>query len=466
MRESKVSGSFRDPAGFVFKDGNGHFFRQINVCGKEDFDFFQASGLSNALLEKGLLVPYQESHKPPLISDTAYKVIQPVEVPFISYPYEWSFSQLKEAALNTLRVQEIALQYGMTLKDASSFNFQIFEGRMILIDTLSFARKPADDWGWEAYNQFCDHFLSPLLLAKYSNPGVFCALKAYPEGLPVDLTSKMLPSKTYFMPQVFLHTHLRKKLQKTEAGKPVASQKNHQISKDKALNILRSLKELVAGLEAPDHHTTWSNYYAETHNYSSPSMAKKEQLVLSFFEKTKAQRVCDLGANEGKFSRLISSSVEYVVSADIDYNCVDKNWLTLKKDLRKNLIPIVMDITNPSPSLGWDTTERDSFFQRSHFDLTLALALFHHLAIGKNVPMDRIFSSLARTCKSLVIEFVPKEDSQVIKMLQQRKDVFPNYTIENFESAAAMYFEIELKAPIPDTSRTLYLMTKRSHDAH
>jgi len=190
----RISSSFRDPSGFLFYE-NDTIYRQINQYYKENYDFLINSGLYKTLVDSEQLIPHEEVNIKPFNPNTSYKIIKPEKIPFISYPYEWCFSQLKNAALTTLDIQKTAMKYDMTLKDCSSYNIQFHNGKAILIDTLSF-EKYVEGQIWKGYRQFCQHFLAPLALMSQKDIRLNQLLRIYLDGIPLDLTSKLLPLRT------------------------------------------------------------------------------------------------------------------------------------------------------------------------------------------------------------------------------------------------------------------------------
>src|SRR3989344_836563 len=210
----RVAASFRDPSGFVFSK-NGVIYRQVNKEYAANYDRLMQSGLYQELVSKNLLIPHEEVRGEKLPA-AAHNIIRPEQVPFISYPYEWCFSELKDAALLTLKIQRIALRSGMCLKDASAYNVQFKNGKPILIDTLSFEtyRSGAP---WVAYRQFCEHFLVPLALMSRSEIRLGGLMRVYPNGIPLDLASKLLPWRSWFSPALFFHLHLHSKSQRKYA---------------------------------------------------------------------------------------------------------------------------------------------------------------------------------------------------------------------------------------------------------
>jgi hypothetical protein len=455
MRKTgQLSASFRDPSGFLFTD-NGILYRQINRAYSKDYTRLMDSGLYDKLVKANLLIPHVESDQLPVESDSAFKVIQPERVSFISYPYEWSFSQLKDAALATLFIQKRALKLDMSLKDASAYNIQFIRGKAMLIDTLSFEMYK-EGQPWVAYKQFCQHFLAPLALMSYCDVRLSQLLRVYIDGVPLDLASSLLPAKAKLNFGLLTHIHIHAGAQKRysdKAVKPLVS----GMSKQAMIGLIESLENTIEKLAWKPAGTEWGDYYENT-NYTDLAFEHKKQLVHEWtFEKTPAL-VWDLGGNTGIFSREAASSGAFTVSFDIDPAAVEQNYRNVKSKKEQNLLPLVLDLTNPSPSLGWNNNERDSFGARGPVDMALALAVIHHLAISNNVPLPQLADFFASICRWLVIEFVPKSDSQVQKLLASREDIFPNYTRADFESVFSSCFKIHKTEFVRDSERTLYLM--------
>lgn len=456
--ESRISGSFRDPSGFVFRR-QGVLLRQVNHSYRPTYDRWVRSGLDQTLIAAGWLIPHREVAEAPFDASLSDKVIQPDPVPFISYPYEWSFGQLKDAALRTLAVQERAIAAGFALKDASAFNIQFVAGRPVLIDSLSFEiyeeGKP-----WVAYRQFCQHFLAPLALMSYVDPRIVAYFRFHLDGLPLDLTSQLLPWRTRLNPRLLVHLHWHARAQKAYgAGQSIA--RPRAFPRQSLLGLLDSLKSTVESLNWIPDRTEWANYYAET-NYTDHATALKLHLVGEFLDEIKPGIVWDLGANTGRFSQLAADRGAMTVSIDIDPACVERNYRNIVARGERRILPLVLNLANPSPALGWDHSERNSLLDRGPADLVMALALVHHLAIANNLPLDRVAAFLRRAGQALIVEFVPKSDSQVQRLLAGRADVFPDYTQSHFETAFAGHFEIVRAEPIAESDRTLYLMRARA----
>jgi len=414
-------------------------------------------GLYQKLVSAGLLIPHQEVDAEPALPGIAYKVIQPERIEFISYPYEWCFSQMKDAALATLRIQKTALDFGMSLKDGSAYNVQFRKGKPVFIDTLSF-EKYHEGQPWIAYRQFCQHFLAPLALMSYKDIRLNQLLRIYLDGVPLDLASSLQPFRSRLQLSLLSHIHLHARSQKRYEEK---SLKINQVrlSRLSLLGLIDNLESTIRKLRWQPGNTEWADYYTES-SYSGPALEHKKQLVAGFLDRIHPQNVWDLGANTGIFSRIAGSKGIPAISYDNDPAAVEKNYLACRENGETNVLPLVIDLTNPSPGIGWQNRERMSFIERSPADLVLALALIHHLAISNNVPLDILAEFFSSIGNSLIIEFVPKSDPQVGRLLATREDIFPDYTQQAFEDAFGRYFKVLSTAGVRDTERTLYLMQR------
>ena len=456
MATPNIPGSFRDPSGFVFLEGD-QLYRQVNTPYRENYDLLIQSGLYQDLVEKGWLISHEEIRSGSDESDIVYKVLRPEKIPFISYPFEWCFSQLRDAALLTLLIQKKALDFGLSLKDCSAYNIQFKEGTPVFIDTLSFERYQ-EGRPWKAYRQFCQHFLGPLALMRYKDVRLSQLFRVYLDGPPIDLVSALLPFSTHFRFSLMSHIHLHSRSQKYFSDKNIKF-KSSRFGRLGFVGLVDSLESAVRGLTWKPESRGWTNYDEEM-NYSPEAFNQKKQLVDEFLDRVNPLNLWDLGANTGQLSRIAGDKGIKTISFDLDPGCVELNYLQTIKQKESNILPLVLDLTNPSPGLGWANEERMSLMERGPADLVLALALIHHLSIGNNVPFDKIAYFFSKLGDSLIIEFVPKTDSQVQKMLSNRKDIFTGYSQTAFEAEFEKYFSIEKQIPIIHTERVLYLMKK------
>jgi len=462
MIGSVVPSSFRDPSGFLFVR-EGTLYRQVNLSFREQFDALSSSGLERALVGAGLLIPHEEVDISLAAAPGAYKVLRPESVGFVSYPYEWCFGQLKDAALTTLAVQAIALDHEMSLRDATAYNVQFHRGRPILIDTLSFEKlRPGEPW--VAYRQFCQHFLAPLALMAYRDVRLGRLSQIHIDGVPLDLAAEMLPARARLRPSLFMHLFAHARSQRRHArdsNKDRAARSRRAFSKQAFRGLIGSLRKAVAALSWRPKDASWAGYYEEAESYRPVAMEHKKSIVASFLEAAAPRSVWDFGSNTGLFSRLASDRGIPTVAFDFDAASVEANYRTVVDRSERDLLPLVMDLNSPSPDLGWANQERRSLADRGPVDLVLALALIHHLAIGNNVPFERLAEFMRRLCSWLVVEFVPKTDPKVQELLSHREDVFHGYTQEGFERAFDRHFVTQRREPIPDSERLLYLMRGR-----
>ncbi|MDZ4786166.1 MAG: SAM-dependent methyltransferase [bacterium] len=464
IKTEHIAGSFRDPSGRIIIS-NGEIRREICTSYKENFDQLISSGLHDQLVKENLLVAHREISLPPPAHLDLYKMIAPTPIPFISYPQEWSFSQIKDAALTTLKITEYALNKGMILKDASAYNIQFLKGSPILIDTLSFETYE-DGKPWQAYKQFCQHFVAPLSLMSTSDVRLGKLALIFIDGIPLDLAAKLLPWKTKLSPRLLLHIHAHARAQKTYADKAEKVSKEIKsacVSKNALRGLLDSLRLTIEGLKWNPKGTEWGNYYNET-NYSENSFSKKEEIVNGFLKQISPKTVWDFGANAGEFSKIAALIAENVISFDVDYAAVEKNYILHTKKSFKNILPLVLDLTNPTPSYGWANRERMSLKDRGTPDVVMALALVHHMAIGNNIPLAELACFMSECAPYLIIEFVPKEDSQVQRMLASREDIFHDYNQSTFEKIFSQRFLIQGKSDVPGTKRSLYLMRRHEEN--
>jgi 23S rRNA U2552 (ribose-2'-O)-methylase RlmE/FtsJ len=283
-------------------------------------------------------------------------------------------------------------------------------------------------------------------------------MRTYIDGIPLPLASKLLPKKTWVSSLVaHIHYHARSQQKYADKG---SKAKKVKISKQTQLSLISSLANAISKLEWKAANTEWGEYYTFT-NYSDKSFKQKQKIVKKMILSSKPKTVWDIGANDGSFSRLASDEGIDTVAFDIDPMAVEKNYRIVKKSGEKPILPLVMDLTNPSPFLGWENEERNSMIERGPADLVLALALVHHLAISNNVPLIKLAEFLSKIGNKIIIEFVPKGDSQVNKLLASREDIFDEYKDSSFELALSKFFIINEKKLISGTNRTLYLMTGR-----
>lgn len=456
VKVERVPGSFRDPDGFMFlRDGVLH--RQVNVGYQADYDLLMGSGLYRDLVASGALIPHDEVDGTGMEAPDAYRILRPEAVPFISFPYEWCFSQLQDAALTTLDIQARAMERGMSLKDASAYNIQFRNSRPVLIDTLSFAAYREGE-PWVAYRQFCQQFLAPLALMARVDTRLGRLSQLFLDGVPLDMASRLLPYRTLIKAGLLLHIHLHARSQAAFADRPSPAARA-RMGRRALTGLIDSLRGAVRGLSLPTLRSEWGGYYGST-SYDEVAMESKVGIVRAMLEKIRPRTLWDLGANTGRFSRVAASLGIPTLSFDLDHAAVEANYRECREAGEAGLLPLLLDVTNPSPAIGWANHERPSLSERGPANALMALALVHHLAISNNLPFDRIAEWFAATGARLIVEFIPKDDPQVRRLLRSRADIFPDYHEAGFSAAFGRHFRIQERRPVRESGRILFLMER------
>lgn len=454
----RLSSSYRDPSGFLFRH-EGRLLRQINPSYGEHYDALMGSGLYEELVAGNLLIPHRECPINLAATPDAYRVLQPDQIAYVSYPYEWCFSQLKDAALTTLEIQKRALSHGMTLKDASSYNIQFHEGRPILIDTLSFEcyrkREP-----WIAYRQFCQHFLAPLAMMSSIDVRLGRLLERFLDGIPLDLASETLPRRSWIHPSLTLHIHLHaRSIRRYAEASREDMQRSRNVGRLGLEGLIANLTAAVDRLDWQPRGSEWADY--ETHHgYTEVARGEKERVVLEYLSEIAPRTAWDLGANTGFFSQLAARAGCQVLAMDEDPDTVEIHYRRVKAQGERRVLPVWIDLANPSPSVGWGHRERESLVDRGPADLVLALALIHHLAISNNTRLEMIAEFFSCLGTNLVIEYIPKSDPQTQRLLVSREDIFEDYSEVDFERAFSRFFSIISSKQIGDTGRRIYRMAR------
>lgn len=447
--------SFRDPAGYLYWS-DGEIYRCVRPSYRAQLEHAEKTGFFARCVDSGELLPFEKLTSAPVGDSIA--VLKPRQLPFISYPYEWCFDQLKDAALTTLNLHLQALDHGMLLKDASAYNIQFVDGRATLIDHLSFDLLSNFD-AWPAYGQFCRHFLAPLSLMSYVDLDLGKLMQVYIDGIPLDLASKLLPRRSRFSPSLYMHLHLHARVIGKHADDRKAVQTKKKLTVAQFSAIAQSLKGLIEKLQPNKQATEWGDYYHDT-NYTDSAFQAKHDWIRRIVKSSSPRRLWDVGGNDGSFSRPLRDLANEVICSDIDPVAVASNYRVCKREGITNVTPLVFDCCNPSPSIGWANKERPSLIKRGKADLAMALALIHHLAISNNVPFADIASFFGEMCDGLIIEFVGKADSQVQRLLVNRRDIFDQYHEQGFRDAFERVFTIVERFDIPDSHRALYFMRR------
>lgn len=452
---TRSTASFRDPDGYVFQY-EGEWYRYVSRTYRESYEHLINSGLYEHLIQEHLLIPHQEVEAPHLISGSKlpYKILKPSLINVITYPYEWSFSQLKEAALTTLKIQQIAQTYQMSLKDASSFNIQLFKGKPVLMDTLSFI-KQRNDQPWLAMGQFYRHFLWPLLVMSQVDVNFNKQFILNLDGFKIDAIRPWFGFKSWFKSGSLIHVHLHYLISKLSSNKKSEFSKEIKMNPQGIKMIQERLYRLIEKLDVKQN-SIWKDYYQNT-NYQDHAFLAKESNVKRFIENNAGKNFIDFGANNGHFSRLALEKSEFIYSLDFDPMAIDALYRTLPSESRAKLVPLIMDLTNPPPSTGWCNQERKGILSRLPRNAAgLVLALTHHLHITYNINFNMQAQFFAQYCDELMIEYVDMGDSQVNILLNNRYDEPYDYTQQYFEQAFCALYDIAAVYPIQKTKRTLY----------
>jgi ribosomal protein L11 methylase PrmA len=447
------AGSYRDPKGHVFEH-DSQIFRTITQRGREDYELLANSSFAKAAVEENRLIGFEEVD----VADVTdiYKMVRHPRLQFISYPYEWCFSALKDAALFHLDIQRQALQENIALSDSTAYNIQFVDTKPIFIDLLSF-EKYQEGSIWQGHRQFCEQFVNPLLL--YSKLGIPFNdwYKGAPEGISAAQLSKLLKLKNKFSWNVFTHVVLQAKLQSSSST--INKDKvRHSIKLPKSayLNILNSMHGWVNKLKLKGQQGTVWEDYSDNHSYASDEEKQKVAFIAEYSEKTQPGLIWDLGCNSGEYSEVaLKNGSTRCIGFDFDQGALERAYQR-GKSKNLNFFPVYLDVTNPSTNLGWRQSERKGLAERACADGIIALALIHHIAISKNVPLLSVIEWLVSLAPSGVIEFVPKQDPMVKQLLALREDIFDNYTEGNFEKILGEQARIVKKQTVSRAGRTLY----------
>ena len=454
-------GSFKDPDGGVLFHGN-RVFRYFTDTGATSFRAVTASGLLDVLARKGIVVesrPVDMSQVPGLSQaapDAALFVEHP-RIPFVSYCYEWPFGMLKAAALCHLDIVSTALEQGYILKDATPYNVQFLGTRPLFVDVASF-EPYVEGQPWNAYSQFCHLFLNPLLLQALTGVRFQDWLRGALDGISPGDLSRTLSWRHKLRPAVFAHVALHAWLEEQARSAPdKESMPRKAVGKHQLVRMVTQIRKTIAGLRPGRSPSIWTGY-EEDNTYSRNARARKDTFVESALAVSTPRTVWDLGCNTGRYALLASRHAAHVVAMDGDPDAVDALYERASASA-PNVLPLVVNLLDPSPDRGWAQAERRGILQRGPADMALCLALVHHLSIGGNVPLPRVAAWLRRTARRVIVEFVPKEDAGAQKLLRWKQDVYPGYTQAAFEAALHEHFQISDQCRLPDSGRILYSLT-------
>lgn len=467
MTESMVSyvekGSFRDRNNQVYIVDD-RVLRGLSDTSLAHWRLFEKSTVYKRFSDRGNIVSTRFFEESPSLESVgewpAY--LEHERIPFISYGYEWCFQMLKDAALLHLDLLETALSENLILKDASSFNVQFVGANPVFIDIPSFERYEAGT-PWVGFRQFCQHFLYPLMLQSFKNISFRSWLRGNVEGITPYECNQLMSLRDLFRPGVFTLVYLQSKLVDSMGNAKtsiVKEAKDSEFGKEIILVNIRKFRKILNKLEWCLDKSEWSEY-KDTHSYDEACFDRKCTFVKQVAALRRRKIAWDIGCNTGHFSRLLAENTDYVVAMDIDELSIQRFYKTLKQENNTTILPLVFDLTNPSPRLGWRCEERLSLADRRPPDLILCLALVHHLVITGNVPLRHVLDWLASFNCEVVIEMLTKEDPMVKKLLLNRVDQYDDFSVESFEALAAPGFQVLNKTEIMAGKRFLYHLAPR-----
>lgn len=457
------SGSFRDREGRVFRVGD-QVFRGLSDTAKTEWedlsqtDFYRELVGDGKLVSTELLDPSRLNEAMPFAKDWA-AVVSHETIPFISYPYEWTFSMLKDAALLHLDILTAALEEDMICKDSSSYNVQWRGVAPVFIDIASFQKLEQGE-SWTGYLQFCELFLYPLILQAHRKIPFQPWLRGSIDGIKVNDIDSMFGWTHFTRPGVLAHVKLQAMFQRRfgNTKRNVKEDvKKSGFSKKLIKDNLNSLTRIVNKLEPRKSDSVWVNYQNEN-TYTDEETREKKEFVESIAAIRRWGLVWDIGSNTGTYSRIAASHAHYVIAMDADCDTVDRLYRVLSTEKYTNITPLVMDIKDPSPNRGWRGRERKSISDRGNPELVLCLAVLHHIVIGANIPMSEFISWLAELGASVVIEFINKEDSMVQQLLRNKDDNYDDYEQKYFEKCLGDHFQVVKRKELQNGTRTLYFV--------
>ena len=455
-------GSFRDPDARVAYL-NDSVYRIVYPNGFKKFDFIKKI-LQNKSIAEYLIdtkeVDQEELRLLELENNKNVRVFKHKKIDYISYPYEWSFYRLKDAALHHLNLHINLLKNNATLIDAYSYNVQFNNYSPIFIDLMSIKEYSEGEF-WTGHKQFCESFLNPLVLKSKLGINYNNWFKGNLEGIDTSELSKLLKFKHMLswniFYNIFLLNYFEKKYKKNEDLKII---RNKKLKKSYYLSILTNLVNFIDGLKPKKETSVWGEY-SRDNTYNEEEKKNKYEFISNYFNKNKSNRVLDLGCNNGEYSKLaIQSGCKSVVGLDYDLNAIDEAYLISKKE-RLNFLPLYFDVSNPSSDIGWYQKERKGFKKRLNFDFVLALAFEHHLAIAKNIPLEDVINWITSLAPKGIIEFVPKNDITIQSMIKLKGDIFPNYNLENFKNFLSKKTKITSEKIVSKSGRTLFSFEKQ-----
>jgi len=455
------SGSFRDRDGRIYHVGS-RILRGLSAGALADFEKLRATKFYQRFLGRGSLVASDllAPEEVPLPAEEQARwagFVEHQRIPVISYPYEWTFGMLRDAALLQLDLVEAAILEEMTLKDATPYNIQFVSARPVFIDIPSFETLQAGA-PWTGYRQFCEMFLFPLMLQAYKGIEFQPLMRGSIDGVGVQTAARMFGLRDRFRSGVFSHVWLQSKLDRRygSTGQDVRTElKSAGFNKELILANVRKLRKLVSKLHWRGEDSEWGAYEA-FHNYSASDHALKESFIGDCVAASGAGCVWDIGCNTGQFSKIAARHAGQVVAMDLDHFAVERLYREVRSGLEGNILTLVQNVADPSPNWGWRNRERSELRSRARPDLVLCLALIHHVVISANIPLDEFIGWLAELTDQVVIEYVSRSDDKVKTLLRNKEDKYSDYSRERLEQALGRHFAIRRQQTLESGNRFLY----------
>jgi hypothetical protein len=467
--EARVEpGSFRDRDSRVVV-GDDAVYRLLSERGAEDWRALASSPLFERLTAEGRLIPTEEVEDPPTVNGSApallaspvAAVLRHERIPFVSYPYEWTFGMLRDAAALQLDLELDALDAGLTLKDATPYNVQFRGPAPVFIDVGSFERLREGE-PWAGYRQFCMLCLYPLLLQAYKGVPFQPWLRGSIDGIAPPDAARLFSLRDRLrrgvLTHVALHARLERRYGEREGGEVKEELKKANFKPELIRANVSRLRKLVDRLRWKAGDTAWTDY-RRVNTYSDEDAGRKAAFVREAVASKRWKLAWDLGCNDGAYARIAAEHASQVVALDSDHATVEALYRSLREEGERRILPLVANLADPSPGLGWRGRERRRLEERGTPDLVLALALVHHISITANVPLGEFLDWLRELEAEVVIEFPKREDPMVRRLLSGKSEGSnADYELANFERELGERFKIERSEPLPSGLRVLYLI--------
>jgi len=456
------AGSFRDPSSRVWRDGE-HIRRGLDETAAADFEKTATSKFFTKAITAGQIVATEKVDATGPDGRTWAAVLEHECVPVITYPHEWSFSMLQDAALLTLRLVRAAIDEDITTKDATAYNVQFIGARPVFIDVPSFEPYRSGE-AWWGYRQFCQMFLFPLMFTAYKDLPHQPWMRGAVDGITPEQARRVLEGRRAghkgFLSHVWLHAKADARFTDGSAD-TVSDMKKAGYKKELYVATIDRLIKLVEGLEWDRSESTWGDYSQRGH-YQSKELLLKGDFVRSVAGQAHRSQVWDIGANDGMFSRIAAEHSDTVLAMDADDLVVDRLYRALRADGTTGIVPMYMNFADPSPGIGWNGTERPPLPSRSQPDLVLALAVIHHLALTHNVPTSAILDNFVSLDSEIVLE-IPTENDQMVKTLlrHKRAGTHDAYTLDAIEAQIGDRFDVRSREELPGGSRVIFHLAPR-----